>query len=194
MENSLRGLQQSQVEAGRSALLAQEDAVASAERKLKEAKADLERKDLFGASGASGGSFEDSFGRAGAQTGSSAQGSSAQGSSGGGEDEGQGQDRLLLQETMQSLERSSGLLANSQHVMSETEEISANVLSNLGEQGESLLQATDRVRDTNSTAQRARGALRRMSRRACYNRALLWSVIVLLCALIVIILYIKLIK
>ena len=75
--------------------------------------------------------------------------------------------------------------------MGETEDVGISVLGELNGQRETLLRATHKVQETNSAASRARVALARMSRRACYNKAVLWTIIVLLVVLILLVIYLK---
>mmetsp|Transcript_8223 Transcript_8223/g.16382 ORF Transcript_8223/g.16382 Transcript_8223/m.16382 type:complete len:226 (-) Transcript_8223:1004-1681(-) len=136
-------------------------------------KADLERQELFGASR---GLDEGSFGAAAASR------SSGQ------------TEHNILQASMKSVTNSAGMLQDTQRSLHDTEEIGISTLNELDGQRETLLRATDKVNDTNSAAGQAKRALRRMARRTCYNRALLWSIIVLLVILIIIFIFLKFIK
>ncbi len=84
--------------------------------------------------------------------------------------------------------------AQSRQVLSQTEETGIHVLGNLTEQREALLRANNRADETHSAAQQAQSALTRMSRRACYNRLVLWVIVLLQLVLIGVVVYVKYIK
>lgn len=86
----------------------------------------------------------------------------------------------LLEETQESMNRSDTLLDGSISSLAETHEIGINILSTVGEQNETLLRTNKTAAGVNSTASHARSVLQRMSKRALYNKALLWTIILLL--------------
>lgn len=176
-----------------------------AEERLKGLKAEVERYELFGrksaaASGTTGasrssGSSSSSGGmgsRAAANIKDVHQSSSIKTSHGGGFGDTTEEDQQILAQTMQSLDRSTTYLDESRQILSQTEETGIHILSDLGEQREGLLRAQHKVNETNTLAKRAQAALGRMSRRACYNRLLLWAIIVLLIVMIIVALYFRL--
>lgn len=88
--------------------------------------------------------------------------------------------RGRISEATARMDRSTAVLEDTRRTIMETEEVGVGIMGNLHEQRETLLRAHDKVKETNRLTTRARKVLSNIQRRACYNQALLWLVIVLL--------------
>ncbi|CAD6194482.1 unnamed protein product [Caenorhabditis auriculariae] len=97
------------------------------------------------------------------------------------------EDQLI--ENTQRMERTSRKIQDSYRIAVETEQIGAEVLSNLNSQRETLGRARDRMRASNADLGRASRTLNTMIRRAIQNRLLLLIVAVLLLFSLVYIIY-----
>ena len=78
----------------------------------------------------------------------------------------------------------SAKLAQANQVLAETTDIGVGVMDTMTAQRESLLRSRDKVSNTNSLADRARGLMRMMQARAITNKALLIFVVIVLLGLI----------
>jgi vesicle transport through interaction with t-SNAREs protein 1 len=74
-------------------------------------------------------------------------------------------------------------------VLSETNDIGVSVIDTMQQQRESLLRSRDKVGNTNSLTERARGIMRLMQARTVTNKALLIFVVLLLLAMIGVVVY-----
>lgn len=77
------------------------------------------------------------------------------------------------------LERTGQSLARSNQIAVETEQIGNEVISELGQQRESLLRTRDRLDDANTQLDNAKAILRKMGRNVIYNKVILISIIIL---------------
>lgn len=87
--------------------------------------------------------------------------------------------RRTVLEGRQILERTSASLARSNQVAIETEDIGAEVVSELGEQRESLLRSKRRLDNANDNLSHSRSILRAMKRNVFYNKLILSLIIIL---------------
>ncbi|CAI5447018.1 unnamed protein product [Caenorhabditis angaria] len=97
------------------------------------------------------------------------------------------EDQLI--ENTQRLERSSRKLQDAHRIAVETEQIGAEMLSNLSTQRETIGRSRDRLRQSNADLGRANKTVSVMIRRAIQNRLLLLIVIVLLMFMFLYIVY-----
>mmetsp|Transcript_116259 Transcript_116259/g.282117 ORF Transcript_116259/g.282117 Transcript_116259/m.282117 type:complete len:245 (-) Transcript_116259:87-821(-) len=88
--------------------------------------------------------------------------------------------RGRIEEASARMDRSTAVLEDTRRTLMETEEVGVGIMGNLHEQRETLLRAHDKVKETNRLTTRARKVLGSIQRRACYNQALLWFVIIML--------------
>lgn len=77
------------------------------------------------------------------------------------------------------LERTGESIARSTQIAIETETIGAEVVSELGEQRETLLRAKSRLTNVDEQLNSAKSVLRRMKRNVLYNKLILILIIVL---------------
>uniref|UniRef100_A0A7S1C7L7 Vesicle transport v-SNARE N-terminal domain-containing protein n=1 Tax=Bicosoecida sp. CB-2014 TaxID=1486930 RepID=A0A7S1C7L7_9STRA len=88
--------------------------------------------------------------------------------------------RGRIEEATARMDRSTAVLEETRRTVMETEEVGVGIMGNLHSQRETLLRAHDKVKETNRLTTRARRVLNNIKRRACYNQALLWVVILFL--------------
>lgn len=86
--------------------------------------------------------------------------------------------RQLVLEGTQILERTGDSLARSQQIAIETENIGNEVITELGEQRESLLRTRGRLEDANEQLTSAQNVLKKMGRNILYNKFILILIIV----------------
>lgn len=87
--------------------------------------------------------------------------------------------RRLVQEGRQILERTSASLARSNQIAIESEDIGTEIVSELGEQRESLLRSQRRLENANEDLSNSSAILRAMKRNVFYNKLILIMIIVL---------------
>jgi vesicle transport through interaction with t-SNAREs protein 1 len=101
---------------------------------------------------------------------------------------------LKLVDQMSFLNSQTEMIANSQRLCAETEDIGANVLTDMGGQREQLLNANEQVHDMRSIIQKAKSVLRSISRQALYQRLFLYFVVLFLFVSIVLDVWYRFIK
>ncbi|KAG5891665.1 hypothetical protein JTB14_020083 [Gonioctena quinquepunctata] len=99
--------------------------------------------------------------------------------------------RQIVLEGTQILERTGESLNRSHQIAVETEQIGNEVVSELGQQRESLLRTRDRLEDANEHLSTARAALKKMSRNVIYNKVILILIIVTEVLILVTLSYLK---
>ncbi|XP_066255038.1 vesicle transport through interaction with t-SNAREs homolog 1B [Euwallacea similis] len=87
--------------------------------------------------------------------------------------------RQVLLEGTQALERTGESIARSHQIAIETENIGTEVVSELGEQRETLLRTRDRLEEANSQLDSAKGLITKMGRNVLYNKVILIVIIAL---------------
>ena len=102
--------------------------------------------------------------------------------------------RAKMEATSGRLDRSTALLQQSRAQMYETQDIAQATVNTLGAQGEQLLNAHGRVRETTQFTSEARAVLKQMGRRAITNKVILWFIILVLIAANGAVIYEKFIK
>ncbi|KAG4074253.1 hypothetical protein HA402_008662 [Bradysia odoriphaga] len=97
----------------------------------------------------------------------------------GGYDDWDDDNRRVVYEGRQVLERTSASLARSNQIAIETENIGTQVISDLGEQRESLLRSQRRLENANDGLSKSNSILRSMQRTVFYNKLILVLIILL---------------
>jgi len=87
--------------------------------------------------------------------------------------------RQTVLEGRSILERTSASLARSNQIAIETEDIGTEVISELGEQRESLLRSQRRLENANDGLKRSNAILRAIQRNFFYNKLILIFIIIL---------------
>jgi len=126
-------------------------------------------------------------------------GTSATGASGAARPSSSGWDRKdyeehLLQDTQARSKRMEENLVQSRSILQETLEIGDGVMDNLEDQRETLLDAAERVEDTDNLVGQSRKILKRMAKRTCRNKFFLYLIILILILLNILVLYYMYIK
>uniref|UniRef100_A0A0K8TP58 Putative vesicle transport through interaction with t-snares protein 1b n=1 Tax=Tabanus bromius TaxID=304241 RepID=A0A0K8TP58_TABBR len=98
---------------------------------------------------------------------------------------------LIVVETRHVLDRTSHSLARSNQVAAETEQIGTEVLSELGEQRQSLLRSQNRLENANDGLSKSRAALNAIGRNVLYNKIILILIILLEIGILAGLIYIK---
>lgn len=99
--------------------------------------------------------------------------------------------RRTVLEGRQSLERTAQSLARAERVAVETETIGAGVVSELGEQRETLLRSKRRLEDTDDGLARSSNIVRRMACNVIANKLILVVIIVLELAILGTVVYLR---
>ncbi|XP_076268909.1 vesicle transport through interaction with t-SNAREs 1b [Rhynchophorus ferrugineus] len=102
--------------------------------------------------------------------------------------------RQVVLEGTQILERTGQSLARSNQIAIETEQIGQEVISELGQQRESLLRTRDRLDDANTNLDNTKAILKRMGRNVIYNKVILISIILLEVLILILLVYNKFFK
>ncbi|XP_023019509.2 vesicle transport through interaction with t-SNAREs 1b [Leptinotarsa decemlineata] len=102
--------------------------------------------------------------------------------------------RQIVLEGTQILERTGESLARSHQIAVETEDIGNEVISELGQQRESLLRTRDRLGDANEELDNAKSVLRKMGREVLYNKLILVLIIITEVIILVSLIYLKFFK
>ena len=89
------------------------------------------------------------------------------------------QNRQVVLEGTQVLERTGESIARSHQIAIETENIGNEVISELGSQRETLLRTRDRLDDANTHLDTVKTVLRKMGRNVIYTKLILIAIIVL---------------
>lgn len=92
------------------------------------------------------------------------------------------------------IERTGESLARSTQIAIETENIGTEVISELGEQRETLLRAKSRLTSADEQLESAKSILRRMRRNVFYNKLILILIIILETAILGTVSYLKFFK
>lgn len=87
--------------------------------------------------------------------------------------------RQIVVDGTQTLERTGESIARSHQIAVETETIGTEVITELGEQRETLLRTRGRLEDANSQLDSAKSILTKMGRNVLYNKLILIIIIVL---------------
>lgn len=104
------------------------------------------------------------------------------------------QNRQIVLNGRDILERTSESLARTTRVAIETEQIGTNVINDLDEQRETLLRANARLDNANVGLDESRNVLKRMSREVLYNKIILIAIIFFESFILLALLYIKLFR
>lgn len=99
--------------------------------------------------------------------------------------------RQIVQEGRAILDRTGQSIVRSNQIAIETETIGTEVVSELGEQRETLLRAKNRLDEADSQLSNARRTLRKMGRAVVYNKLILILIIILEVAILVGCTYLK---
>ncbi|CAH1104128.1 unnamed protein product [Psylliodes chrysocephalus] len=110
---------------------------------------------------------------------------------GGNDDDYEERNRQLIFQGTQVLGRTGESLARSTQIAVETEQIGNEVVSELGEQRESLLRTRTRLEDANEQLNSAKSLLKSMSRNVIYNKLILILIIVLEILILATVSYLK---
>ncbi|CAH1364055.1 unnamed protein product, partial [Tenebrio molitor] len=102
--------------------------------------------------------------------------------------------RQVALEGRSVLERTGESLARSNQIAIETEQIGTEVVSELGEQRESLLRTRGRLENANEQLDSAKTVLKRMGRNALYNKVILILIILIEIAILISVGYLKFFK
>lgn len=102
--------------------------------------------------------------------------------------------RQLVLEGRAVIERTGESLARSTQIAIETENIGTEVISELGEQRETLLRAKSRLTSADEQLESAKSILRRMRRNVLYNKLILILIIILEAAILGTVSYLKFFK
>ncbi|XP_065168285.1 vesicle transport through interaction with t-SNAREs homolog 1B [Atheta coriaria] len=101
------------------------------------------------------------------------------------------QQRQTVLEGRRVLERTGQSLARSNQVAIETEQIGTTVVTELGEQRETLLRAKNRLSEADANLDQTRSILRRMGRNVLYNKMILILIIVLEIGILIAVTFIR---
>lgn len=104
------------------------------------------------------------------------------------------QNRQIVLNGRDILDRTSESLARTTRVAIETEQIGTNVINDLDEQRETLLRANARLDNANVGLDETRNVLKRMSREVLYNKIILIAIIFFESFILLALLYIKLFR
>lgn len=99
--------------------------------------------------------------------------------------------RQVVLEGRNILERTSESLIRSNQIAIETENVGTEVISELSDQRETLLRAKNRLTNADDQLDRSKNILSRMRRNVLYNKAILIAIIILECAILGTISYLK---
>ncbi|XP_043471507.1 vesicle transport through interaction with t-SNAREs homolog 1B [Leptopilina heterotoma] len=102
--------------------------------------------------------------------------------------------RQTLLQSRSALERSNQSVIRSQVIARESEQIGTEVITELGEQRESLLRAKERLSQTDQGLDKTQKIMRTMKRRILTNKFVLIVIIVLEIAILGFIIYIRFFK
>ncbi|XP_037070740.1 vesicle transport through interaction with t-SNAREs homolog 1B-like [Pollicipes pollicipes] len=102
--------------------------------------------------------------------------------------------RRHVQSGLQALQRTSDSIARSQQLSAETDQVGAEVISDLGVQRDSLQRTRDRLADTDAELGRSQRLLRTMYVRVISNKVLLVAIILLELAVLGAAIYLKFLK
>lgn len=102
--------------------------------------------------------------------------------------------RQLVLDGRAVLERTGESIARSTQIAIETENIGTEVISELGEQRETLLRAKSRLTNADEQLDSAKSILRRMRRNVLYNKLILILIIILEVAILGTMSYIRFFK
>lgn len=102
--------------------------------------------------------------------------------------------RQLVLDGRAVLERTGESIARSTQIAIETENIGTEVISELGEQRETLLRTKSRLTNADEQLDSAKSVLRRMRRNVLYNKLILILIIVLEAAILGTVSYLKFFK
>lgn len=105
-----------------------------------------------------------------------------------------GRNRQIVVDGRAILERTGESIARSTQIAIETENIGAEVVSELGEQRETLLRAKSRLTNADEHLNSAKSVLRRMKRNVLYNKLILILIIILEATILGTVSYLKFFK
>ncbi|XP_061389250.1 vesicle transport through interaction with t-SNAREs homolog 1B [Musca vetustissima] len=100
----------------------------------------------------------------------------------------------LLRNTYDVIQRTGDSLQRSNQIAYETEQIGTEVLSELGEQRESLLRSSRRLESTDDNLSQSRKIIRKLQREVLYNKIILILVIILEISILIGLVVIKFIR
>lgn len=104
------------------------------------------------------------------------------------------QNRQIILEGTQVLERTGESIARSHQIAVETENIGHEVINELGEQRETLLRTRDNLENANQQLNRARTITKRMAKNVVYNKVLLICIIIMEILILISISYLRFFK
>nr|CAH7737182.1 unnamed protein product [Callosobruchus chinensis] len=102
--------------------------------------------------------------------------------------------RQLILEGSRILERTGESIARSEQIAVETENVGNEVISELGQQRESLLRTRDRLENANTQLDYTKSVLRKMGRNVLYNKLILIMIIVIEVLILISLSYLKFFK
>ncbi|XP_060523000.1 vesicle transport through interaction with t-SNAREs homolog 1B [Cylas formicarius] len=102
--------------------------------------------------------------------------------------------REVVREATAILERTGESIARSNQIAIETEEIGNEMISELGEQRESLLRTRGRLEDANQQLDNAKYLLSKMGRNVIYNKLILILIIILETLILIAVIYLRFFK
>nr|CAD7589702.1 unnamed protein product [Timema genevievae] len=102
--------------------------------------------------------------------------------------------RRIVNDGRAILERTGESLARSHHTAIETEEIGTAVISELGDQRETLLRTKQRLAETNEGLSRSHIIMRKMAWNVLYNKLILVLIILLELGILAAVVYLKFFK
>lgn len=101
------------------------------------------------------------------------------------------QNKQIVLEGTQILERTGESIARSHQIAIETEDIGTEVISDLGQQREALLRTRDRLSDANTQLDNVKLLLKKMGHNVVYNKAILVLIIILEAVILIFLTYMK---
>lgn len=101
------------------------------------------------------------------------------------------QNRQIVLEGTQVLERTGESLARSHQIAIETENIGYEVVNELSEQREALLRTRNHLENANEQLNSAKSVTRKMARNVIYNKILLVGIIIIEIIILIILSYLK---
>ncbi|XP_073814229.1 vesicle transport through interaction with t-SNAREs 1b [Musca autumnalis] len=104
------------------------------------------------------------------------------------------QQEQLMRNTYDVIQRTGDSLQRSNQIAYETEQIGTEVLSELGEQRESLLRSSRRLENTDDNLSQSRKIIRKLQREVLYNKIILILVIIMEIAILIGLVVIKFIR
>ncbi|CAH2013351.1 unnamed protein product [Acanthoscelides obtectus] len=102
--------------------------------------------------------------------------------------------RQIMLEGTRVLERTGESIARSEQIAVETETIGNEVISELGQQRESLLRTRGRLENANTQLDYTKSVLKKMGRNVIYNKLILILIIVIEVLILISLSYLKIFK